>query len=303
MGYILALRHNILPFTKSRKQLKTDEDTLLGLDDPLASVVLKYRHATKLLSTYIKPWLGKKRAYTNFRMDLSTSRLASFDRNIQNIPPAVREIFAPDSGMWTWIDWSQIEMRIFAYITQDPVMLDAYRTGKDIHSITQEALWPGSDLKDESIRGKAKEFNFSMVFFASVRTLSINSRLPMDLCAKYRMTWLDLYHEAHRWMENQARIQSEWVETLFGRRLRLPNPLEATEGHINKCKINYPVQGTAAGVVARGMIQCDDLSYDQAAQVHDELLIDGDVDPPDSLAHILPGIDLPFKVHKSPVWV
>ena len=303
VGYMLALRGNILPFTRGGKQLKTDEDTLLGLDDPLATIVLQYRKATKLRSTYITPWLGKKRAYTNFRMDLSTSRLASFDRNIQNIPPAVREIFAPDSGVWTWMDWSQIEMRIFAYITQDPVMLDAYKTGKDIHSITQEALWPGSSPTNEEIRTKAKSFNFAMVYYATARTLSKTFRLPMELCSQYRAAWLDLYHVAHEWMESQIHIQGEWVETLFGRRLRLPDPIETSEGHVNKCKINYPVQGTAAGVVARGMLMCDGLDYNHVAQVHDELLFDGDVDPPESLRHILPGVDLPFKVNKSPVWV
>lgn len=305
VGYTLAARHNILPFTKTGKQLKTDEKVLKKLNDPLAQVVLGYREVAKLKGTYIEPCLGKSRFYTNFRMDLATSRLASYDRNVQNIPPEVREIFAPDSGTWTWIDWSQIEMRIFAYLTQDPIMLDAYATGKDIHAITQEALWPGSDPNNDSYRTRAKSFNFAMIYFAGVYTLSETFGLPTATCARYRASWLGRYHVAHQWMLQQIEEGRGlgWRETIFGRRLRLPDPLLTSQGHVDKCSVNYPVQGSAAGVVARGMLICDDLGYDFPVQLHDELLIDGDVDPPESLAHIVPGLYLPFKIQKSPVWV
>ncbi len=305
VGYMLALRGNMLPFTRKGKQLKVDQEILSGLGDPLAAIVLQYRDAAKLLSTYIRPWLGKKRAYTNFRQDLATGRLASFNRNIQNIPSKVREIFVPDSGTWTWMDWSQIEMRIFAHLTQDPVMLDAYRTGKSIHGITQEALWPGSSPDDVETYLRAKTFNFAMIYYASARTLAKHSKLPEEVCARYRVVWLDLYYIAHRWMDNQIEewASREWVETIFDRRLRLPSITETSEAHVKKCTINYPVQGSAAGVVARGMLMCKQLGYDTVAQVHDELLFDGDVNPPDSLAHIVPGLDLPFTVSKSPVWI
>lgn len=303
VGYVLALRHNILPLTKSQKQLQVDEEVLSGLDDPLAALVLQYRSAAKLRSTYIRPCLGRKRFYTNFRMDLATSRLASFDRNIQNIPPEVREIFAPDKGTWTWIDWSQIEMRIFAYLSGDPVMLDAYATGEDIHTITQLALWPDSDPGDDRYRKPAKSFNFQMIYDATVKTLAKKSGLPIPVCAKFRDVWLRRYPVAHSWMQERAASREPYAETIFERRLRLPDPIETSEAHVNKCKINYPVQGSAAGVVARGMLECAKLGYTMAAQVHDELVIDGNVDPPESLAHIYPGLDLPFTVNKSPVWV
>ena len=305
VGYILASRGNILPFTRNHRQLKTDEKTLKKLDDPLAQVVLNHRKASKLQSTYIKPSRGKKRFYTNFRQDLATSRLASYERNIQNIPPAVREIFAPDSGIWTWIDWSQIEMRIFAHLSQEPIMMDAYATGKDIHAITQEALWPGSDLGNENIRGRAKSFNFAMIYLAGVYTLSENFGLSIAHYARYRASWLGKYHVAHEWMLWQVEEGKRlgYRENMFGRRLKLPDPELTSEGHVGKCSINYPVQGTAAGVVSRGMIICDKLGYDFPVQLHDELLIDGDVDPPDSLTHIIPELYLPFSVKKSPVWV
>ena len=83
----------------------------------------------------------------------------------------------------------------------------------------------------------------------------------------------------------------------------MPDVDLTSQGHVDKCSVNYPVQGSAAGVVARGMLMCDDLGYDFPVQVHDELVIDGDVDPPESLAHIVPGLHLPFKLQRSPVWV
>ena len=303
VGYTLASRGNMLPFTRNQRQLKTDVKTLRKLDDPLVQVILSHREVSKLLSTYIKPSRGKARFYTNFRQDLSTARLASYERNVQNIPPKIREIFKPDSGTWTWIDWSQIEMRIFAHLTQDPVMVDAYATGKDIHTVTQLALWPNSDPKDDNYRGRAKTFNFAMIYFAGPYTLSEHSGLPVGDCARYRAGWLKKYHIAHEWMLSQIADTSDYRENMFKRRLRLPDPDFYPQSHIDKCSINYPVQGTAAGVVARGMIICDRLDYDFPIQVHDEIVIDGDVDPPESLAHIIPGLDLPFSVKKSPVWV
>lgn len=305
VGYILASRGNILPFTANQRQLKTDEKTLKKLTDPLAQVVLSHRKASKLQGTYIKPSLGKKRFYTNFRQDLSTARLASHDRNVQNIPPKIREIFAPDSGTWTWLDWSQLEMRIFAHLTQDPVMVDAYATGKDIHTVTQLALWPGSDPKDDTYRGLAKKFNFSMIYFAGVYTLSEDSGLPIADCARYRAGWLRTYHVAHGWMMYQMEEGKRlgYRENMFKRKLRLPDPDIFPQSHIDKCSINYPVQATAAGVVSRGMLICDGLNYDFPIQVHDEIVIDGDVDPPESLAHIIPELYLPFNVKKGPVWI
>ncbi len=302
VGYVLASRGNVLPFTRNRKQLKTDKDTLLKLDDPLAQVVLKFRSVNKLRGTYIIPSRGKSRFYTNFKLDLSTGRLASYDRNIQNIPSVVREIFAPDTGIWTRMDWNQIEMRIFAHLSQDPVMLKAYEDGEDIHWITQSTLWPGSDRNNKSIRVKAKTFNFAMIFNAKVYTLVKHTGLPEAICREYRNKWLGKYEGARRYMLKQEALQVDYVETMFGQRLRLPSVEETSQGHVNTCKINYPTQGTAAGVIKRVMNYFDTLSFDQVIQVHDEILVDGDVDPPEGLERIIPELYLPFTIYKSPVW-
>ena len=299
VGYTLAERGNILPFTRSRRQLKVDEDVLLALDDPLARVVLQYRKKDKLLGTYIKPWRGEERAYTNFRLDLGTGRLASYDRNLQNVPKPVRDIFEPDSGVWTWWDHNQIEMRMFAYITQDPMMLKAYREGSDIHTVTQISLWPGSDLNDETLRVRVKGFNFSMIFYAQVETISRNSGLPLVACKKFREEWLDLYEVAADYMVRQMEGTGP-TQTIYGRKQRMPGLDTATPAHIAKCRINYPVQGSAADVVKRAMLRCQEM--DLVVQVHDEVLVDGDEDIPEELEWIHPEVHTPFKVKIGPVW-
>ena len=303
VGYILALRGNILPLTKARKrkQLKTDEITLEQLTDPLAQIVLNYRKAVKLLGTYIQPWLGKDYAHTHFRIDLATGRFASFDRNLQNLPVKVRDIFTPDNDMFTWFDFNQIEMRIFAFISQDPVMLRVYREGKDIHWITQQALFPGSKKEDTFLRLIAKTFNYAMIFNASVLTLARHTKLPLKTCEIYRKKWLALYHVAYNWMIKTMVGEGAYTETLFGRRMLLPLDIETSPDHVAKCRLNYPPQGTAADIIKRAILQVS--NRDLRLQVHDELLFDGYTEIPESIAYIHPDIIVPFEVKRGPVWV
>src|SRR3990172_7378933 len=303
VGYVLASRGNFLPFTKSGKQLKTDNEVLENLNYPLAVVVLQYRKYSKLKGTYLEPWLDEERAYTNFRLDLSTARLSSFDRNMQNIPVPIRDVFEPDSGVWSMMDDNQIEMRVFAYVTQDPVMLKAYADGSDIHATTQMALWPGSDLNNEVIRTKAKTFNFAEIFYAIVKTLSRHTGLPEAVCARYDQVWKGTYPDAHIWMLSKEEEDTPWTENIYGRRCRLPDITRFSPKHIVNCRVNYPIQSSAAEIVKRQMLWCDRLNIDQALQVHDEILADGDYDFPEELAHIHPELHTPFKVKKGPNWV
>jgi len=301
VGYILAERGSFLPFTPSGKQLATGEEILSQLSDPLATVVLKYREYTKLKTTYLEKMRGQARDYTHFRMDLSTARLSSYDSNQQNIPERIREIFAPDTGTWTVADASQIELRVFAFITQDPAMIQAYAEGSDIHATTQLTLWPGSDLKDKEMRRRAKTFNFAKIFYAIVQTLSANTKLPVDVCRRYSGVWDEAYPMAYQWMKNQEEGE-EWIENLYGRKCRLPAEIYTTWKHKVNCRINYPIQGGAADIIKRSMLRCEALGFDQALQVHDEILIDGKVDFPKELDHICPDLHTPFNVKISPYW-
>ena len=127
-----------LPFTRNKygrptANLSTGEEILEAMDDPLAQLVLEYRRRAKLLSTYIKPWANDSRAYTRYHLDAITGRPSSTDRNMQNIPGAgsrlginARGFLAPDTGTWSDMDFSQLELRILAYLSQDREMLHIF---------------------------------------------------------------------------------------------------------------------------------------------------------------------------------
>lgn len=311
VGYVLADRGSFLPFTKSGKQLATGEDVLSELSDPLARVVLEYRSRSKLLGTYIKPWMqrleeGHTRAFTHFRMDLSTARLASYDDNQQNIPGKIHEVFQPDDGVWSAADASQIEYRVFAYECQDPVMLQAYKDDSDIHAFTQAALWPDTDLDDKEARRKPKIFNFAMVYGynkAVAKTLAKNTGLSVAACQEAIDLWENQYPVATAHLKAHADGPLDYVETLYGRRCKLPRVGEMgyTLQHIINCKHSWGPQAGAQEIIKRAMLMCAD--FDQRLQVHDEILCNGEVEfPLDDMARICSEVHTPFNVSIGPDW-
>lgn len=300
VGYVLATRGNILPFTKKGKQLRTDEEALEAVDDPLVATILKYRHASKLLSTYVTPWIGEERAYSNFRIDLSTGRLASFDRNLQNIPPAMRAVFRPDNRVFTWMDYSQIELRVLANISKDVTMMEAYKTGTDLHQMTASAAGVS--------RSQGKTGNFAMVFGASDKVIAKNAGMGLDKVKDLRNAFKSLYPGAMQYMARQTRTRDSYVESMFGRRMGLPlynpeinqNP-RAFDAHISKCAINWPIQATAADIIKRAMLTLEDA--DLRVQVHDELVVDGAYEFSEELAHMHPDFITPFEVKSDYSWL
>lgn len=311
----------MLPFKRGtgKPTLNTSEEVLETLDDPLARLVLDYRHDSKLLSTYVLPWLGKERAYTHLRLDLSTGRLASgkvtdydeVNRNLQNIPPHMREIFRPDKEVWTWADHGQIELRVLAYISKDAAMLAEYAKdlsgGKpDLHASTMRAaqVYVPSFTRDQG-----KLFNFARVFGASDKMLSKQTKLPMNAIPPVRAAMASIYPGSEAWIQNMTRNHGNTVEDIFGRTMLLPQYKETVtsnkrgfEMHVAKCAVNYPVQGSAAGIMKRGMLLLDGLEFDIRLVVHDEYLVDGHCEFPEELAHIHPELHAPFEVKQSPVW-
>src|SRR3990167_3287195 len=174
VGMFLGYNNIVLPTTKSGRQLDTSEETLQRHShNPLVKTILEYRKLAKILSTYVEPFRRQERAYTHFRLDLATGRLASASeectdhvcRNQQNVPSELRDIFEPDNGVFTWADMSQLEMRVFAYLSQDKHLLDAYSRGESIHEITFKAFYPNMELdKNNEYYVKAKTGNFAMIF-------------------------------------------------------------------------------------------------------------------------------------------
>ncbi len=311
VGYILSLRKNVMPFNRSGKGLRTDEETLMELKDPVAHMVLAFRGFQKLLSGYITPWSEVERAYTHFRLDLTTGRLASFKRNMQNIPPELRDIFTPDNGIFTWADLSQMEMRLFAAFSQDKRMLQVFAEGGNIHKSTAQ-LWPNLVYKEAYRRSKT--FNFAMIFDGSVKEISKKAKIPQPVTEQYRQEWFELYPEGQQWIEEQKHGTEPYAETMFGRKMLIPtvdflvenrgkSPYSA-KSHIESCRVNYPIQGTAADKIKRDMNYCEDIGIGDniRLQVHDEILWDGDIEFPMELENTIPNVFTPYDVIKGKEW-
>jgi len=265
-----------LPFTRGygKRSLSTAEEVLEKMDDPLASVVLQYRKHSKLLSTYIKPWAKEERATTHFHLDAITGRPSSTDRNMQNIPGKksnitnCRNIILPDFGIFTDMDWSQLELRILAYISQDKEMLHIFETGGDIHQTTAEFL--------NIDRKIAKNVNFALIYGATDETLMETAHIrSLDRAKQLKHNMFQLYTGVGDWIDTvQHNATNTYrARTLFGRNLRLPTLDEERLDGIQRKAVNYPIQGSAAEILKRGLIMVKDLPL--CLQIHDEILVDG----------------------------
>lgn len=287
VAYILAKRgaysmFHRLPFTKGsgKKNLSSAAEILEKMDDPIASLVLTYRKVSKLLNTYIIPWKHEDRATTRFHLDAITGRPSSTDRNMQNIPKGKpRGIFVPDSGVWTDMDFSQVELRILANLSQDKEMLHIYslppllpdgskNIEADIHQATANFL--GIE------RRFAKNVNFAMIYGATDQTIAETAHIrSIDRAHQLKESWFKLYTGAGDWISavQHEATNTYRARTIFGRNLRLPTLDEERLDGIQRKAVNYPIQGSAAEILKRGLIICKDLPM--ALQVHDEILVDG----------------------------
>jgi len=279
----------------------TDEEVLqeLAADYPLPARILDHRSLAKLKGTYtdklplmVNPATG--RVHTNYAQAVAvTGRLASNDPNLQNIPirtpegRRVREAFvAPPGHAIMSADYSQIELRIMAHISQDPALLRAFERGLDVHKATASEVFgtPVEEVSSEQ-RRYAKVINFGLIYgmgaFGLASNLGIEQKAAKDFIDKYfaRFAGVRRYMDETR---AQARAQG-YVETVFGRRLWLP---EINSGNgprkagAERQAINAPMQGTAADLIKLAMLAVQDaLDREQRAtrmvmQVHDELVLE-----------------------------
>ncbi len=257
----LSKRGYRLPLTKSNKSLSTDDESIRNIPDPIVPLVLKYRYLTKMLSTYIKPWAGASKAYTHFHVDTVTGRLGSYDRNMQNIPPDMRCIFL---GPFTDMDYSQIELWVLAYMSQDSAMLKALERG--IHQYISSTY--------NIVYRRAKNTVFSVVYGGSVGTVAETGGVSESVAMQIMR---DLTTGSIRkWFTAQQKYAKEngYVKTILGRKLYIPLQ-DISSGEYRTKATNYPIQGTAAEIIKRAMLRCKDLPM--LLQVHDELLFSGDV--------------------------
>lgn len=297
--------------------ISTDESTLekLAEDFPIARKLLDYRALAKLKSTYtdklpsmINPHTG--RVHTTYSQAVAiTGRLSSSDPNLQNIPVRtaegrrVREAFIAPHGMHiVSADYSQIELRIMAHLSQDAGLLKAFCDGQDIHRATAAEIF---GLEPESVtseqRRYAKTINFGLIYgmsaFGLAKSLGIERNAAQGFIERYFQRYPGVAH----YMEEtrQAAREQGYVETVFGRRLYLPEltsgPAMRRQG-AERAAINAPMQGTAADLIKLAMIQVqarldrENLSSRLMMQVHDELVLEVPDAELESVRHWLPEV-------------
>lgn len=303
VGYILAKRGNFLPFTRGRKNLQVNEEQLEFLDDPIAAIVLNFRKANKLLTTYIRPLRDEDRIYTEYSLDIIVGRIQSSKRNMQNIPPAMRYIFEPDSGLFTIGDFSQEHLRILMHFSGDREMQRVYYEGEhggDIHAKTAKEL--------NIPRRIARNVNYAIPYGGTPRTISINTKIrDLRKCARFMDSWFDTYKDAAEWIRGAQEYgmrHGKALPTLFGREISIPEEFDRwgnlNEEAMKRKATNYPILGSDGEIMKRAILMCKHLPL--AVIVHDNITCDGDVEfPMEQLENISP-VRIPFAVKKTARW-
>ncbi|MUK40083.1 DNA polymerase I [Aliivibrio fischeri] len=280
----------------------TNEEVLqeLALDYPLPKLILEYRGLAKLKSTYtdklpkmINPSTG--RVHTSYHQAVTaTGRLSSTDPNLQNIPirneegRRIRQAFvAPHGWKILAVDYSQIELRIMAHLSQDKALLAAFSAGKDIHAATAAEV-KGVSIEEVTSedRRRAKAINFGLIYGMSAFGLAKQIGIPRGEAQDYMNVYFERYPGVMQYMEETRLLATEqgYVETLYGRRLHLPE-INARNGMRRKAAeraaINAPMQGTAADIIKKAMILVDEWVETEGKdrvnllmQVHDELVFE-----------------------------
>ncbi|MGA8032096.1 MAG: DNA polymerase I, partial [Casimicrobiaceae bacterium] len=282
-------------------QPSTDEDVLqeLAADYPLPKVLLEYRGLTKLKSTYtdklptmVNPRTG--RVHTTYSQATAvTGRLSSVDPNLQNIPVRtaegrrIREAFiAPAGRVLVSADYSQIELRIMAHLSEDPALLKAFHEGADIHRATAAEIFgvaPADVTPDQ--RRYIKAVNFGLIYGMGAFGLASQLNIERGAAQQYIDRYFARYPGVAAYMQRTRELAREqgWVETVFGRRLFLPD-INAGGGPrraaAERAAINAPMQGTAADLIKLAMIAVQAHIEDAKLrtrlilQVHDELVLE-----------------------------
>ncbi|MDC9725399.1 MAG: DNA polymerase I [Gammaproteobacteria bacterium] len=307
LGAILFEKLELPILKKTPKgQPSTAESVLQELADDgyeLPQVIMQYRSLSKLKSTYtdrLPEQVNRAtgHVHTSYHQAVTaTGRLSSSDPNLQNIPirseegRRIREAFvAPQGYTLLAADYSQIELRIMAHLSQDASLLNAFSAGEDIHRHTASEIFNVSlDEVTSDQRRSAKAINFGLIYGMSAHGLSKQLGIERHQAADYMTTYFDRYPGVKQYMDStrdQAKLDG-YVETLFGRRLFLPE-ITSSNGmrrqYAERTAINAPMQGTAADIIKRAMIdihqwlQSENSPIRMIMQVHDELVFEVPLD-------------------------
>ena len=300
VGEILFDKLKIVEKAKKTKtgQYVTSEEVLQQLKNKheIVADILEHRGLKKLIGTYIDalPKLINPRTghiHTSFNQTITaTGRLSSSDPNLQNIPirgedgKEIRKAFIPEPGcLFFSADYSQIELRVMAHLSQDPQMIEVFREGKDLHAATAANIYkkPIEEVtRDE--RTKSKRANFGIIYGITVFGLAERLDIPRDEAKMLIDGYFETFPQVHEYMEKSKEIarQQGYVTTLFGRRRYLPDINSANSvvrGFAERNAINAPIQGTAADIIKVAMIhiyqrfKAEGIKSKMILQVHDEL--------------------------------
>ena len=300
VGEVLFDRLKVVEKAKKTKtgQYSTNEEVLENLrgKHPIVDKILDYRGLKKLLSTYIDalPALIHKKTgkvHTSFNQTVtSTGRLSSTNPNLQNIPirdeqgREIRKAFiAEPNCVFLSADYSQIELRIMAHLSQDPNMIEAFNSGHDIHTATAAKIYhiPIEEVTSD-MRRKAKTANFGIIYGISVFGLSERLAIPRTEAKELIEGYFATYPKVKEYMDQSivTARKNGWVETLLGRKRYLAdiNSHNAVvRGYAERNAINAPIQGTAADIIKIAMVnihrrmQQEGVKSTLVLQVHDEL--------------------------------
>lgn len=279
----------------------TDQEVLAALSilHPVPGLILQYRELSKLLNTYIEALPNyinphSQAIHTTFsQIATATGRLASSNPNLQNIPAEgssyglkVRQAFQARPG-YTFVsaDYSQIELRVLAHLSQDPVLQKAFSDNQDIHAETAAYLYKTTlDTVTHEQRQLGKRINFSVLYGLTPFGLSKDLTIPLKQAKQYIDDYFHHYAAVAEWMEQliEDAKRKGYVETLYGRRRYIPELHEKNRTLFDAARriaINMPVQGTAADIMKLGMLALQRLFHEQQLdaqmllQIHDELII------------------------------
>ena len=314
LGEILFEKMKLPVIKKTKNGYSTDVDVLekLKKEDPIIEQILEYRQLTKLNSTYVeglKQYINPKtkRIHSFFHQTITaTGRISSTEPNLQNIPTRfelgkrVRKVFEPEEGkIYIDADYSQIELRVLAYISEDKHMIDAFNKGQDIHKqAASKVLKTPIDEVTKEQRSNAKAVNFGIVYGISDFGLGEQLGIGRKKAKQYIEEYLEQYSGIKQFMTDITEQAKEkgYVETLFHRRRYIPE-LKSNNYMVrqfgSRAAMNTPIQGTAADIMKIAMIkvyqeiQNRGLKSKIILQVHDEMMLETPIEEKEEIQKII----------------
>lgn len=339
LGVILFEKLGLPPIKKTKTGYSTAADVLekLKSEHEIIKHLLEYRTLAKLQSTYIEGLQGvihdkDQKIHTRYQQALTaTGRLSSTDPNLQNIPirleegRKIRQAFVPSEEGWVLFsaDYSQIELRVLAHMCGDKTLVEAFKQGMDIHTRTaMDVFGVSADEVDSQKRRVAKAVNFGIIYGISDYGLSQNLDITRKEAATFIENYLASFPGVKQYMDSivqEAKMQG-YVTTILNRRRYLPDINSSNfnlRSFAERTAMNTPIQGSAADIIKKAMIQMDErlskenMRAKMLLQVHDELIFEAPMEEIEKLQQIVPEVmeqaielNVPLKVDYAygPTW-